>query len=188
MPWSRIARLLPPRHLVMKSTAVALLIAAILLCAPAAPAAAGWIEEVAVGAGPFAVLDDDAVAQLDAELRFSSFYTIPRSGGRFTLSPIAGAMANADGARYAYGGFRLALPFGERWVVAPYTGAGVYGRGDSVDLGGPLEFRSGLELSCRIGPCSRLGLSLYHLSNARVYDVNPGTESLILVYSYRLRR
>jgi hypothetical protein len=169
----------------MKSAATALLVAAALAGVPAAPAGAGAIEEVALGAGLFGVLDDDPAAQLDAELRFPSFFAIPRTGGRFTLAPVAGAMANADGGVYAWGGFRLDLPLGARWVVAPYTGAGIYRRGDGAELGGPLEFRSGLEASYRIGPRSRLGLSFYHLSNARIYDVNPGTESLVLVYSYR---
>jgi hypothetical protein len=51
-----------------------------------------------------------------------------------------------------------------------------------------VEFRSGLEVSYRLDDRSRLGLSFYHLSNGVIYDVNPGGESLCVVYGVRLGR
>jgi hypothetical protein len=67
----------------------------------------------------------------------------------------------------------------------PFTGAGLYEEGDGKDLGGPVEFRSGLEVAVRAGARWWVGLSYYHLSNAVLYDRNPGEESLVLVVSRR---
>jgi hypothetical protein len=94
-------------------------------------------------------------------------------------------MATAQGSLYVYGGFRFDLPLGERWLVSPQWAAGLYYYAGGRDLGGALEFRSGIELSRRLGERSRLGLTLYHLSNAGLYSRNPGTESLLLTYRTR---
>ena len=51
------------------------------------------------------------------------------------------------------------------------------------ELGGTLEFRTGAELAWRFDDYSRLGLALHHISNASIYDSNPGTEMLVLTYS-----
>ncbi len=50
------------------------------------------------------------------------------------------------------------------------------------------EFRSALELGYEWANRKRLALAIYHLSNAGLYDRNPGSNSLILTYSFPLRR
>lgn len=119
------------------------------------------------------------------ELRFAPrrFRWLPRRVP--ALSPTAGAMATAQGTLYVYGGFRFDLPLGQQWSVSPQWATGLYYQDAGRNLGGPLEFRTGIELSRRIGERSRLGLTLYHLSNAGFYSVNPGTESLVLTYTAR---
>lgn len=101
------------------------------------------------------------------------------------LSPTVGGAATENGSLYAYGGIRFDVPLGEKWVVTPQWGTGIYYANQGRDLGGALEFRSGIELARRIGERSRIGLLLYHLSNASLYRFNPGTESLVLTYSTR---
>ncbi|HEX6903259.1 MAG TPA: acyloxyacyl hydrolase [Thermoanaerobaculia bacterium] len=101
------------------------------------------------------------------------------------LSPTVGGLATQDGSLYAYAGFRFDLPLGEKWVVVPQWAAGLYWANEGRDLGGAVEFRSGIELTRRIGERSRVGILLYHLSNASLYRFNPGTESLVLTYSTR---
>lgn len=101
------------------------------------------------------------------------------------LSPTVGGLATQDGSLYAYGGIRFDVPLGEKWVVTPQWGTGLYFANQGRDLGGALEFRSGIELTRRIGEKSRIGVLLYHLSNASFYRFNPGTESLVLTYSTR---
>jgi hypothetical protein len=43
-------------------------------------------------------------------------------------------------------------------------------------------------VSYRLESGDRLGLSLYHLSNADLYHRNPGSESLVLSYTAALGR
>lgn len=101
------------------------------------------------------------------------------------LRPTAGGLATSDGSLYAYAGIRFDVPVGKKWWVTPQWAAGVYWANEGRNLGGALEFRTGIELTRRIGERSRVGLLLYHLSNAGLYEFNPGTESLVLTYSTR---
>lgn len=101
------------------------------------------------------------------------------------VSPTVGGLATEDGSLYAYAGLRFDVPLGEKWLVTPQWGTGLYWANEGRDLGGALEFRSGVELSRRIGERSRVGVLLYHLSNASLYRFNPGTESVVLTYSTR---
>ncbi|HEV8582752.1 MAG TPA: acyloxyacyl hydrolase [Thermoanaerobaculia bacterium] len=155
---------------------------------------AGWLlafvsanaeQPVAIGAsaGRFSALRGSPGYEVGWELRFAPrrFRWLPRALPE--LSPTAGAMATAQGSLYVYGGFRWDLPLGEAWSLTPQWATGLYYWDGGRDLGGALEFRSGIELSRRFGAQSRLGLTLYHLSNAGLYSRNPGTESLVLTYS-----
>jgi hypothetical protein len=94
-------------------------------------------------------------------------------------------MANTDGGLYGYAGFRLEVPVGRRWLVVPQTAGGVYDRGDGKELGGSIQFRSGLELAYRLTEAHSLGAVFYHLSNSGLERPNPGSESLALVWSWR---
>ena len=46
-----------------------------------------------------------------------------------------------------------------------------------------MQFRSGIEAGWRFGKGLRVGLELYHLSNAGLEDLNPGEESLVLTFA-----
>ena len=98
------------------------------------------------------------------------------------LVPILGISANADDAFWGFAGFRWDFRLGEKWIVTPTFATSLYEEGDSKDLGHTIEFRSGLEIARRLGK-GRLGVCLYHLSNASLSDHNPGSESLILTWS-----
>jgi hypothetical protein len=100
------------------------------------------------------------------------------------LAPVGGLLVASRGSLYVYGGVLFDIPLGKRWVAIPGFAAGMYHRGGSgQNLGGPLEFRSSIELAYETGDSSRLGLRLSHLSNGGFYGRNPGTESLVLVWS-----
>lgn len=147
-------------------------------------------EHVSASTGAFEVRKTLDEYETGWELRFAPrrFSLLPRWAP--DLIPVAGAMATSRGALLAYGGFRMELPMGERWVVSGGWAPGLYhpGTGDGKDLGGILEFRSHLELAFRLRNQSRVGLCLYHLSNGHVFSLNPGSESLVLTYTARLRR
>lgn len=157
----------------------------------AAPLGAEQPVSVAAGIGEVEPLAHGHGVEMAWELRFAPrrFVFLPRFLPE--LSPVLGALATSKGSLYAYGGFRLDLPMGERWVFSPNWGVGLYHREKGQDLGGPLEFRTALELSYRLDAGSRLSLCLHHLSNSGVFDNNPGSESLLLFYGVdvgRLRR
>ena len=136
---------------------------------------------LAVSAGEHNVLRNKGDGgEVGAELRFTPHRLgfLPRFIPDFI--PVIGAMGTAKGIFYGYAGFRLDFPVADRWVTTIGFGAGNYHHGDGKKLGGPVEFRSSIELARRLGERSRLGLALYHLSNAGLYEHNPGSESLVL--------
>jgi len=104
------------------------------------------------------------------------------------LGPIAGASVNGDSAFWVYAGLRRPFNAGEHWLVSPSFAFTFYEQGDSKDLGNELEFRSGIEVAYRFAGGSTLGAEFYHLSNASISDVNPGSNSLVLLYAIPLGR
>ncbi len=99
------------------------------------------------------------------------------------LRPQVGGMVNGDGGAYGYLGLALPWNIGGPVHLTPSFGAGGYRIGDSLDLGSRLEFRSGVRLAVEVADGHRVGLFLYHLSNASLGDHNPGTEVLGVGYS-----
>ena len=154
-------------------------VALALAMAPGAQALGleGW----AVYGGIFNTANDDNPTELGVEYRFKGL-RLPKLPASLALRPAVGVAGTEDGNFWAYGGLRLDLKLGA-WAVTPQFAAALYEDGDGRDLGGILEFRSGLEVSYRFGTGPRLGLLFYHLSNGDFYDFNPGSNSLVLTLS-----
>ncbi len=150
----------------------------------AAPPKEPALTEIGVWAGRYDAFEADPSNEVGVELRYRPFWqgTWPVT---WRLAPAWGAMTTDRHAAFAYAGFRLEVPLGPHWRLVPQSGAGLYHQGDDKNLGGPVEFRSGIELDLRIGAAQELGLVYYHLSNAVLYDHNPGEESLVLVWTWR---
>lgn len=153
--------------------AAAVLLVCLLL---PSPAGAEGVESFALSAGAFDMIDGVGAVEAGFELRFT-----PRA---FDLVPATGVVVNSDGGGYVYGGLRYDWDFAPRWVATPHFSVTLFEDGDGRDLGSVLEFRSGLEVAYELTDSSRVGLSFYHLSNAGVSETNPGSESLVLVYSF----
>jgi len=60
---------------------------------------------------------------------------------------------------------------------------GLYMRGNEVDLGYPLEFRSGAEIGVRLAQGWQASVLYDHRSNAGLGDINPGLETIQLKIS-----
>lgn len=148
------------------------LLAAVLAAAIIAdPARAG---DLVLSIGAFDATDDTYRAA-EAGVRYISRERWWR------LRPMGGGMATSAGAFYAYVGLALEVALGGRVTLAASLAPGYYNRGGSgKDLGDPLEFRSGIELSWHLGRGRRLGLELYHVSNANLGAINPGQTSVAL--------
>lgn len=146
--------------------------------------------EWALSAGLFDVNRSQETEEAGLEVRFRT-RVLSLGDLDLPVQPAVGAMATGDDALYGYLSFRIPLAelwpddWPERWRVVPHLGVGVYDRGEGKDLGGPVEFRTGLEVGYRTGRRWWVGLNFYHLSNAVLYDLNPGEESLVLTVSWR---
>lgn len=132
-----------------------------------------------LGAGAFDMnRNTNTAGEFRAEYRF-----IQRPLG---LTPLIGLLANSDGGVFGYGGFGYDIYFGRHFVLTPQATMGGYDQGQSKDLGGVFEFRTGVELAYRFDGRTRIGIAFHHISNAGIYDKNPGTESLLLTVSIPL--
>jgi lipid A 3-O-deacylase len=130
---------------------------------------------LAVGAGYFDVGNNQEAAEFRVEYRGPKLL--------WAIKPVLGVMATSDAAFYGYGGLAMDFYLGRRWVITPSLAAGAYRKGNGKDLGHTVEFRSAIEAAYRFDNRSRLGLTLYHLSNASIGDKNPGTEVLGITYA-----
>lgn len=111
-----------------------------------------------------------------------------RAGWGLSLfHPFLGIFATHKGSVYGYGGILADIPVGKRIFITPSAAIGGYHKGgDGRDLGGILEFRTGIEVSYRFDNDSRLGASFSHISNADIYNFNPGTEIATITYAIPL--
>lgn len=107
---------------------------------------------------------------------------IPKPNAHVDIRPLVGVMSTVQGSGYLYTGVNFDIHLGSSVVFAPGFAAGYYWVGKGKNLGYPLEFRSGVELSWLMKSGYRLGAHFYHLSNASIGKRNPGEESLVLFY------
>lgn len=131
---------------------------------------------IAVGAGVYDVLHNNTAAQGRLEFRFADRWIF--------LKPMLGVLATSKGSVMGYGGFRIDLYLGKHFVVTPNAAVGAFYRGNGKNLGSTIEFKTGAEFAYRFEDHSRLGLQFDHISNAGIGRRNPGTESLVLFWSF----
>lgn len=138
------------------------------------------VHLLVLSAGNIGIMDDleePSIAGIDYRmLPFSKWYLIPAIGFVY----------KDGGAKYAYIGISYDYWLSDNWVLVPSYGVGLYHKDKEVDLGGELEFRTGLEISHRFDNDYRLGLTIFHLSNGKIYGRNPGTEALEVTLSLPL--
>lgn len=127
-------------------------------------------EELSANWGTFGAADTEQLFRYGLEWR-----------GRpvaYGLKPIVGGSYLEDGGSYVYAGARHDWEPVPGWRVSPSFAAGIYEQG-AWDLGGPLEFRSGLDLGRRVGRDWWFAVGGYHLSNGGIYSKNGGSEVLL---------
>ncbi len=74
-----------------------------------------------------------------------------RGGRKYAfLGPAFGFLQNHDGGRFGYLGAYADFAWWEI-VLTPQVAVGIFRQGDSLDMGGALEFRESLEVSCPAG-------------------------------------
>lgn len=126
-------------------------------------------------AGGYDVNDDRTAAEFRVEYR---------SDLRFwKILPFIGLAGTTDEAIYGFAGLGMDIFLSRRLVAQPNAAFVAYSNGIGKDLGGWFQFRTGGEIVWRFDDYSRLGIAFHHISNAGIYDDNPGTELLVLTYS-----
>lgn len=123
-------------------------------------------------------------ASRDEAILFNAEYRAGPNLEFLFIRPSLGLIATTDQSIYGYFGLSGDIYFGRRVVLTPQAAVGGYSAGDGQDLGGIVEFKTGVVLSWRFDNRARLGLGVHHISNAGIYDSNPGTELLTLIYSH----
>lgn len=135
-------------------------------------------DYVTLSGGWFDVHDDDRSAMGGLEYRGKSFW--------HDLLPIGGLTITEDGSYYGYAGLNYDWNVIGGVYVTPTLAVSLYEDGGGKDLGGVIEFRSGVELGYRFANDHRVGVAYQHLSNAGIYDKNPGAENFLVTYSVPL--
>ena len=103
------------------------------------------------------------------------------------VAPFVGAFGTGKGAFYGYGGFGFDINFFERVVLTPTAAVGYFTHGTGIDLGAHTEFRTGAEIAYRFENLTRVGVGLYHMSNAGIGLHNPGAELATFVLTMPFR-
>ena len=139
---------------------------------------------IAIGSGVFDVIPDSVRSGSGAtglalgEYRFGDVLWI--------ISPFIGTLGTAKGAFYGYGGFGFDINFFKKFVATPSAAVGYFEPGVGINLGAHTEFRTGAEFDYRFDNLNRLGVGMYHISNAGIGKVNPGVELVTVVLTMPL--
>ncbi len=141
-------------------------------------------QPLAASSGAFGIGTNGASVGYGLEYRFLPEGRASLHAGRLPLAPAVGVMMTSKHALYMYAGLRSDLRIGDMWTLTPGFSVGTYAQGQDVDLGGGLEFRSDLEMVRSLGAGWRAGLALQHMSNGRLYNRNPGANSLTLIIRF----
>jgi hypothetical protein len=100
------------------------------------------------------------------------------------FQPSFGVSVASGGATWIGAGMQYTLEGPLDLYLQGHVMPGLYFPGDGNDLGGAVQFRSGLELGYETPTGLRLGLSFDHRSNAGLKSDNPGLETLQLRVSW----
>ena len=168
---------------VLRSGIGTVFIAAITLLVSVAYAADEDPAFIKLGAGDIG----SCCADRDQAGAFSIEYRAGSDLELLYIRPSLGILGTTDASIYGWFGLSTDIFFGRRIVLNLGSAVGFYLDGEGQDLGHVLEFRSGAELAWRFDNRARLGVGVTHLSNANIGDNNPGTETVMLIYSHPLK-
>ena len=100
------------------------------------------------------------------------------------VRPLVGGLVAAKAEGYIYAGVAADFSLGKAVVISPSFSPGIYFRGKGVDLGYPLEFRSAIDFAARSPRGHKVGVQIFHLSNANIAKYNPGCECAVAYVAF----
>ena len=100
------------------------------------------------------------------------------------IKPLLGFLGTTENAFYGYFGLSTDLYFFDCkcFLLSPSLAVGAYEDGDQIRLGHTLEFRSGGDISYRFRNNVRVGVGIFHISNAGLGYRIPGSEQISFKY------
>ncbi len=100
------------------------------------------------------------------------------------IRPLIGFLGTDESAYYGYFGLSGDLYFFncKCFVLTPSLAVGAYEDGDQIRMGHTIEFRSGGDFMYRFRNNVRVGVGVFHISNAGLGYRNPGSEQIIFKY------
>jgi hypothetical protein len=119
----------------------------------------------------------------------SNIFGIEYRGKNFSkwnLIPTVGYLRNSHYIQFLHLDLKHDWQLNKKIVFTLGLGTGVFDSNDNIDLGNPIEFKSSFELTYRFKKGIRLGIEAYHISNSKLSNINPGTESIVLSFSLPL--
>jgi len=192
MRWC-LSRLCTLKEILLIKRAAAALAVLFLATFEAHPATAqitfgspGDPSRIVIGGGVFNLIgnqnkrDSEAIAMAVGEYRFGDVWWI--------ISPFVGALGTGQGDFYGYFGISFDIHVFGNFIITPSEAFGYFAPGRyGFNLDSWAEFRSGAELAYRFPDGKRLGVGLYHVSNAGIGKSDPGEEMLTAVITAPLR-
>lgn len=142
-------------------------------------------------AGPVAAEEPRLTAGIGQQMitndpEFSLRYT--GSPYLWDLQPVLGLSVATNGSAWIGAGAALTWRPGHTGLFGRFSSmAGVYRQGSGKDLGGPVQFRTALDVGIGQANGLEFGVGLDHRSNAGLYKQNPGLNSVYLFASMPLR-
>lgn len=167
-----------------RQIAAAFLMLAAAVCA--APVSAKDDAQLSLGVGPFGfgVASEPNNVEGRASYRFAWGF-LSNDGWFHGFKPLVGITANTGGSAFVYAGLAAPMTWDEgRWEIVPEGGIGYYRQGKGLFLGGERLFHVGLNASYALSDAGRLGVGVYHISNANTYRKNPGVNSILVTWAF----
>ena len=106
---------------------------------------------------------------------------------KWKLHPTIGYLRNSHCIQFLHIDLKHDWHLKKNFIFTMGLGAGVFDSNEAIDLGNPIEFKSSFELAYRFKNGLRLGVEAYHVSNSKLSNKNPGTESVVLSFSVPLK-
>ena len=106
------------------------------------------------------------------------------------IKPLFGFLGTSRESYYSYFGLSGDLYFAKCkcFIITPSLAVGYHTNGSDVKLGHGVQFRSGGDITYRFKNNVRVGLGIFHMSNANLGESNPGSEQIIFKYQIPLDR
>jgi len=157
-------------------------------CALSASVMAEDSAQLMLGAGVFGFGVASQPNQAEGRIQYRFQNGIFGTEGVFRgFKPLIGFAAQTSGSIFTYAGLAAPFVFGadDRWEVVLEGGPGYYRQGkSSLFLGGGFEFHAAIATSYAITDSSRLGIGIYHISNANLHKKNPGVNSILATWTF----